>query len=282
MSVREKLAGKTSKLATVGEPKNVHPADLNYYQDGSYYLVETEKILPNPDQPRKFFDQEKLDELAASIKERGVLQPVIIRTGEDGQVFLVAGERRWRAAKMAGAERMPCIFTKGNPAEIALIENLQRDDLKPIEESEALARMVEEYSYTHEQLAQVIGKARSTITETLTLNALPEEIKEECRGTNQYSRRLLLEIAKQKDKRRMIAIFNRVKKSTLTSDEVREITRNQVRATRRKEGTLVMEKVVKLSNALNRLEWKGMEETAKLQLIAELQKLKTSIEKLLE
>ena len=80
----------------------------------------------------------------------------------------------------------------------------------------------------------------------------------------------------------MIAIFNRVKKSTLTSDEVREITRNQVRATRRKEGTLVMEKVVKLSNALNRLEWKGMEETAKLQLIAELQKLKTSIEKLLE
>jgi len=282
MSVRGKLAGKTSKLAIAGEPKEAHPADLDYYQDGSFYLVETEKILPNPDQPRKFFDQEKLDELASSIKERGILQPVLIRTGEGGQVFLVAGERRWRAAKMAGAEKMPCIVTKGNPAEIALIENLQRDDLKPIEESEALARMVEAYSYTHEQLAQVIGKARSTITETLTLNALPEEIKEECRGTNQYPRRLLLEIAKQKDKRKMLALFNRVKKSTLTSDEVREITRSQVNVTRRKQETLVMEKVIKLSNALNRLEWEDMEETGKLQLIAELQKLKTSIEKLLE
>lgn len=282
MSVRGKLSGKTSKLATAGEKRDVHPVDLDNYQDGNYYLVETEKILPNPDQPRKFFDQEKLDELAASIKERGVLQPVLIRTGEDGQVFLVAGERRWRAAKMAGAERMPCIVAKGNPAEIALIENLQRDDLKAIEESEALARMVEEYGYTHEELAKVIGKARSTITESLTLNLLPEEIKEECRSANHYPRRLLLEIAKQKDKRKMIALFKKVKLSTLKSDAVREITRNQVGVTRRKEDTLVMEKVVKLSNALKRLAWEEMEETARLQLIAELQKLKTSIEKLLE
>ena len=282
MSIRGKLAGKTSKLAMTAEIKEGHPADLNYYENGSYYLVEIDKILPNPDQPRKFFDQGKLDELAASIKERGILQPVIIRTGADGQAFLVAGERRWRAAKIAGTKIIPCIVTKGNPAEIALIENLQRDDLKPIEESEALARMVEEYSYTHEQLAKVIGKARSTITEILSLNLLPEEIKEECRGINQYPRRLLLEIAKQKDKRKMIAIFNKVKQSTLTSEEVREITRNQVRGARRNEEHLVIEKILKLSNALIRLEWTNMEEEVKLQLTTELQKLKSSIEKLLE
>jgi ParB family chromosome partitioning protein len=282
MSVRGKLAGKTSKLALAGGVKESHPAEQNYYQEGSFYMVETDNILPNPDQPRKFFDEEKLDELAVSIRERGVLQPVLIRTGEDGKVFLVAGERRWRAAKMAGAERIPCVVTKGNPAEIALIENLQRDDLKPVEESEALGRMVEQYGYTHEQLARVIGKARSTISETLALNALPEEIKEECRGTNLYPRRLLLEIAKQKDKRRMLVLFNRAKRSTLKSDEVREITRGQSKTRRRNDETLLMERIVKLSNALDRLELKAMEEAARVQILAELQKLKISIERILE
>ena len=131
-TTREKLAKKTSKLAQPREEHEGHPADLNDFQEGAFYQINVDLILPNPDQPRKFFDQERLAELSESIKQKGVLQPIIIRRSEDVQVYLVAGERRWRAAKIAELEKIPAILTKGNPAEIALIENLQRENLSPI------------------------------------------------------------------------------------------------------------------------------------------------------
>lgn len=218
--------GKNSKLSDQVSRTENHPANLDNYQNGNFYNVEIELINPDPNQPRKFFNPESLNELSISIQQKGVLQPVIIRK-ENEKIFLVAGERRYRAAKMAGLTLIPAVLTTGNAPEIALIENLQREDLKPIEEAEALKNMMDTCDYTQEKLAFVIGKARSTITETLSLNKLPEIIKEECRRADNFSRRVLVEIAKQKTEEEMLSLFNQVKNSELKSNEVRKITRKQ-------------------------------------------------------
>ena len=215
-------------------------------------------------------------------KKKGVLQPIIIRKDELGQIYLVAGERRLKASIIAGLERIPAIITKGSPAEIALIENLQREDLKPIEEAEALARMVEEYSYTHEQLASVVSKGRSTLTETLSLTKLPEEIKEECRRADNYPRRLLIEIAKQNTPEAMLNLFARVKKGNLKSTQVREITRTKAaREKQRTPATIALDKTQTLTIHLRKLEKATIQGTEKAQLLFELQALKNEIDKFL-
>ena len=224
-SIREKLAEKRTKLAAPRGLVEEHPADPNHFPEGMLILVPVDEILPNPQQPRQYFDPDSLGELAESIKERGVLQPILVRRDEAGKIVLVAGERRLRAARMAGLERVPAVVTGGNEAEIALIENLQREDLKPVEEAEALWRMMKEHGYTHEQLARVIGKARTTVTETLSLVRLPEEIREECRRADSYPRRLLVEIAKLPTQEEMIRLFTRVRDGRLKSEGVRDITR---------------------------------------------------------
>ncbi|MFO7171752.1 MAG: ParB/RepB/Spo0J family partition protein [Bacillota bacterium] len=142
--------------------------------------IEVARIRPNPHQPRQAFDEAKLAELAASIREHGVVQPVLVRPVESGYE-LVAGERRWRAAQMAGLERIPAIVRELTPAqvmEIALIENLQREDLNPLEEAEAYRRLIEEFQLTQEELARRLGKSRSQIANTLRLLNLPESVRQ--------------------------------------------------------------------------------------------------------
>ena len=278
-SVREKLAQRKSKLTQPQEPIEDHPADVNDYQDGGFFRVDVELVKPNPYQPRKTFDPEKLAELSQSIQKKGVLQPVIIRRDEAGEIYLVAGERRLRAAKMAGLEKIPAILTKGNPAEIALIENLQRENLSPVEESEALARMAEEFEYTQEQIALVVGKARSTITESLSLNRLPESIKEECRRADIYPRRLLVEIAKQETPEEMIALFARVKEGGLKSDQVRAVTRKQ--RVERAPLAITLDKVSALSNSLSKLDLDPLNQDEKIHLMSVLQELRQTITKII-
>ena len=237
-------------------------------------LKKFKTILINP---RKHFNEEKLEELSGSIKDKGVLQPVIVRKAEDGNIYLVAGERRLRASKMAGKEKIPAILTKGNPVEISIIENLQRENLLPIEEAEALNEMVQKYEYTHEQMAQAIGKSRSTITETLSLNKLPEEIKEECRRADIYPRRLLLEISKQKTPEKMLQLFKKTKEGKLKSDQVRDITRNERRA-RRSSAEVARGKISDISRHLQRLNMETLEKEEKMNLLMELEALKKMIE----
>jgi len=225
-SIRDKLAQKKSKLSQPKQSTEDHPANTGLVQDGAFFYVETELIAPNPNQPRKYFDEIALQELSESIKQTGVIQPIIIRKDGD-KIILVAGERRLRASKMAGLAKIPCILTKGNPIEIALIENLQRENLNPIEESEALCQMIDHYNYTQQDLAHVIGKGRSTITETLSLNRLPSKIKDECRRADSISRRVLVEVAKQESHTEMLNLFTNIKKNKLTSDDVRKITRKK-------------------------------------------------------
>lgn len=141
--------------------------------------IELDKIIPNDYQPRKVFDDEKLKELAASIKEQGVIQPIIVHKAGGGYQ-LIAGERRWRASRLAGLKTIPALVkeaTKRELLEMALIENIQREDLNPLEAAEAYKRLQDEFKLTQEDLARRVGKERSTITNFLRLLGLPKEIK---------------------------------------------------------------------------------------------------------
>jgi ParB family chromosome partitioning protein len=142
--------------------------------------IEVDKITINPFQPRKHFDQEKLEQLAESIKNHGVLEPIIVRrAGEDYQI--VVGERRWRASQLAGLKTIPAVvkeLSDREMTELALIENLQREDLNAIEEAEGYKILIEEFDMTQEEVAQSVGKKRSSITNALRLLTLEPPIKE--------------------------------------------------------------------------------------------------------
>jgi ParB family chromosome partitioning protein len=139
-----------------------------------------EEIAPNPFQPRELFDETALDELAASIREKGLLQPLVVRRAGSGGYQLIAGERRFRAAQRAGLTRVP-IFIRdaddGEALELALIENLQREDLNPLEEARAFQRLTSEFRLGHEEIAQRMGKSRSAVTNSLRLLQLPAEVQ---------------------------------------------------------------------------------------------------------
>ena len=138
------------------------------------------RIFPGEQQPRKTFRDDSLRELAASIKEKGVLQPVIVSRVGDGTFRLVTGERRWRAAGLAGLKKLPALIknvASRDSLEIALIENIQREDLNPIEAAEAFSRLMTEFSLTQDNLSERVGKDRATIANYLRLLRLPEEVK---------------------------------------------------------------------------------------------------------
>lgn len=160
------------------------PADATSVEAGDQPRLEdlpVASIVPNPHQPRVHFDEESLAELAASVREIGVLQPVLVRPGaEDGTYELVAGERRWRAARRAGLAVIPAIVRMTDDlgsVERALVENLHRQDLTALEEASAYQQLVEDFSLTHEQVASRVGKSRSAVTNTLRLLSLPPAIQ---------------------------------------------------------------------------------------------------------
>ena len=149
-------------------------------KDRSVLRLPIEDIRRDAFQPRKTFEDAKLRELAESIQAQGVIQPVLVRRDPSGGYVLIAGERRWRAAQLAGLKEIPALVRDVSPAEafeLALVENLQRTDLNPIEEAEGYRRLVEEFHLTQEQVSQRVGKDRSTVANALRLLSLPEEVK---------------------------------------------------------------------------------------------------------
>lgn len=142
--------------------------------------LKINEIEPNMGQPRKYFDDDKLTQLAESIKQHGIVQPIIVKN-EDGVYRIVAGERRWRAARIAGLTKVPVLLkelSNKQVMEIALIENIQREDLNPIEEAEAFEKLIKEYNMTQDEVAGVVGKSRSAIANTIRLLNLNANIKE--------------------------------------------------------------------------------------------------------
>jgi ParB family chromosome partitioning protein len=188
-------------------------------------LIPIEDIEPNPRQPRQNLGD--LSELTASIREKGVLEPILVR--QNGSRYqIIAGERRYRAATEAGLAEMPCIVRDSTDAEmmeLALVENLQRKDLTAFEEAEGLKTLAEMYSYTHERMAEKLGKSRTSITETLSLTAMPEQVREACRLADITSKSVLLQVVRQSDPGRMIALVERLEKEGTTRQEARRITR---------------------------------------------------------
>ena len=155
----------------IGETKSTNQSNV----------IEINKIVKNRFQPRKIFDENKLNELTNSIKERGVLQPIIVRKHyqDDGKYEIIAGERRFLAARKAGLEEVPVVITNVDDLkslEFAIIENVQRDDLNPLEEAQSYQRLIDEFSYDHEKVSKFIGKSRSYITNSLRILTLPKEV----------------------------------------------------------------------------------------------------------
>jgi len=171
---------------------------FNQEEEEQFFPCDIEKIIPNQFQPRSHFDEESLAELANSIKERGIIQPLIVTSNSNDTYGLIAGERRLRASKMIGLATVPVVIREVSGddelLELALIENIQRTDLNPIEEAEAYDKMIKVFSYTQEQAAAKVGKKRSTITNRLRLLQLPDYIKDDIakkRLTEGHSRAIL-------------------------------------------------------------------------------------------
>ena len=155
--------------------------DRNDSPAKSDLTVPIEAVFPNPDQPRRSFDDAALQELAESIREKGIIQPIVVRLAKkDGQYEIVAGERRWRAAQRAKLHQVPVVvrsFSDQEMLEVAIIENIQRADLNAIDEAAGFAQLVEKYGHTQEQLSQVLGKSRSHIANQMRLLSLPQDVQ---------------------------------------------------------------------------------------------------------
>ena len=203
--------------------------NIDDIQDGEVVLnIELDKIKPNPYQPRKVFDEEKIDELAASISENGVFQPIIVKQFND-KYIIVSGERRYRACQKLKLKTIPAIvraYDESKVAEIALIENLQRENLTAMEEASAYQTIMKELGLTQAELAKKIGKSRSYITNVVGLLSLPKEVAElvsEGKITSGHARPL----SKLKDEKRIIEIANEIVKKNLNVRDVEAITKNE-------------------------------------------------------
>ncbi len=192
-------------------------------------MIPVEKIRPNPDQPRKALGD--LRELSDSIKEKGVLEPLLVRyVPREDSYYIISGERRYHAGRAAGLRELPCIEKIADDAEtleLALVENVQRKDLTPFEEAEGLYRLAAQFEYTHEDIAKKIGKARSSVTETLSLRNIPEHVRKRCYEKGIFSKSLLLQVARQPSEKKMLETVHRIALGGLTRDEARRERREE-------------------------------------------------------
>jgi ParB family transcriptional regulator, chromosome partitioning protein len=197
-------------------------------------------IEANPDQPRSVLGD--LSDLKNSIAEKGVLEPILVRPRDDGRFTIISGERRFRASLEAGLSDIPCIEMDVDDAElleIALIENLQRKDLNPFEEAEGYSALQFKHEYTHEEIAQAVGKSRVTITESLRLCVLPDRVKDECRRADIGSKSFLLELARLGSEELMLsAVAAFVRGESISRDVLREAKRSTEGSSARKLSSL--------------------------------------------
>lgn len=184
-------------------------------------LIDIRRIEPNPHQPRKRFGD--LREMIMSVKEKGILEPILVRAHR-GRYQIIAGERRYQAAREAGLQRVPCIEVDVDARgmlEISLIENLQRLDLTPFEESAAIQRLCDQFRYTHDEIARKLGKSRTVITEALSLNKMPEDVQDRCRQADISSKSMLLQIVRQDSVEEMHRLLDKITSEGITREQAR-------------------------------------------------------------
>lgn len=181
---------------------------MGTFELGTLYNLALSKLTPNPDQPRKVFSDDEINMLAESIKENGLLQPILVKELEDGQLIIVSGERRFRAHEQLKLESIPAWFTTGDPEELALVENLVREDLSAMETAEALKKLANRFeNRTLDDIGKIIGKRKSTVSEILSLNDLSENIRNTIRGDKRFALRELKKIATYKTPKAQEKLF---------------------------------------------------------------------------
>jgi ParB family chromosome partitioning protein len=187
-------------------------------------MIPIDKLTPNPTQPR--VEVGDLSELVLSIKEKGVLEPLLVRPSDVGRFMIISGERRFRASIEAGLTELPCIEMDVDDravAEISLIENLQRKDLTAFEEADGLLALARRFGYTHEEIAQKLGKARTSVTETISIASIPPDMRELCRRADITSKSMLLQVVRQPTDDDMLEFINTIGAAGLTRDQARDI-----------------------------------------------------------
>lgn len=202
--------------------------DIQTWGSSATNEIEVDLIFPNPEQPRRTFDEETLEELAASIRELGVIQPLSLRDAGDGTYQIIAGERRWRAAKLAGLSTLPAYVRTASDSEVtemALIENIQREDLNAIEVALAFRKLIDTYSLTQDRLSERLGKKRATIANHLRLLKLPAEIQLGLRDhkLDMGHARALLSVT---DPKEQLRLYNLILKEGLSVRRVEELARS--------------------------------------------------------
>jgi ParB family chromosome partitioning protein len=214
---------------------NVHFVDelmTKFEEENIGTMIPVQKICSNPFQPRANLGE--LDDLVASVREKGVLEPLLVKEDE-GAFVLIAGERRLRAAQKAGLQQVPCVVMdvgEEEMLEIALVENLQRKDLDPFEEADALRRLSDEFEYSHAEIAERLGRSRTTVTEILRLVAIPEEVRALARRAGVTSKSALLQLAREGDPNKMVDCLDRISAGEVEPRE-EAVRRRQAEAGRR-------------------------------------------------
>ena len=221
------------KARKTGLPDDITMRHDNHYVDlieeklygPRIRMISINKIDPSPNQARTELGD--IEELMASIKAKGILQPIIVRE-KNGRYEIIAGERRCIAAKNVGLKDIPCIemnVSDNEAMEIALIENLQRKDLGVFEEADGLNALADMYGYSHKQISEKIGKARSTITEIISISKIPKEIRNLCEEFSIKSRSTIIEIAKQENEDNMYRLITEIKKRELKREDTRDLSK---------------------------------------------------------
>ncbi len=192
------------------------------------FEIPIDQIIPNPNQPRKNFDPNRLKELARSIQIHGVLSPIHVHESNGNDCYeLISGERRLRAAKLAGLKTIPALIRDDNHSlELAILENLQRENLNPIEEAEALKQLKELKRYTDEKIAEMLGISRTSVSELLSILRLPEAILCECRYTDNVSKTLLYHIVTITDDQKRLATWEAFKKGEIHTTQTRNFKKH--------------------------------------------------------
>ena len=203
--------------------------------DAAVTSIAIDRIMAGRHQPRRQFDNQKLEELAQSIRSHGIIQPIVIKPVGEARYEIIAGERRWRASKMAGLQEIPAIIKdldSGAVAEVALIENLQREDLNPLEEAEAYRALVEEYGLTQEEIARRVGKSRPVIANALRLLQLPGEVQAMLRD-NEITAGHARAILSLKGQEEQLQLARLIQEKQLTVREAEELVQKEL-STRQK------------------------------------------------
>ncbi len=259
------------------EPSVPQQSAVRTYRPGRVYQIPVADLQPDPAQPRRFFDQKKLEELVQSVRKEGVVVPIIFRVSDEGKLIIVAGERRWRAAAMADLETLQGIVNaNGSPELVSLIENVIRCDLNPIELSEALERIKRDKSLLNADLTKIFGWAASTLSEYRSLRKLPASVRDDCRMRSDVPMDVLVLIARLDSEKEMLSAYQ----NFLAGYE----TRNSLKKGKGKEIVAVERYVDKFEKRLNTIDVDTMSTNDRVafdqsleSLIATLQMLRKKI-----